>query len=451
MRPLSTSIDLSSYPEPGTDEYNCLTFDEISKLDEFHTFTAEVTSVEPGVSILSMINCEEILDDGDLCFGPIELVRYQVPSEIRWECLECGQKGAITGFEDINSDLSKLSPEEASIILFERYGDEPIDFDLMDEEFNDLGISPDDEEEFVNWFVNVGTEDKGLIMNQMGIDIDQINREFGQSAGGLEQASLYNLLVCDWDDPKAPLQLNRNLKPDEIERTFFFHNARIFLIKAQRDGIGLTKNGNLKQKEILELIDEGIWPDGYIDRIKEYNKVINEYDIWLLHTLRIMLEISGLVRKSKDKLVGVKKRAVITEIEKAGELFSLLFVSYFRMMNIAYLTNSYQDYKYVQESVPYTLFRLQQLAAKWISSDELAEKTLLITAQQELLDSLKFEFQTKGNEFYDLILKPLELFGVIESKLTEKTDKWHPRPDRFRKTPLFDKFITVRFPTKFDV
>jgi hypothetical protein len=51
------------------------------------------------------------------------------------------------------------------------------------------------------------------------------------------------------------------------------------------------------------------------------------------------------------------------------------------------------------------------MAENWISGDELAVNTLLNTAQQELLDSLKFEFQMLENEFYDLILEPLELLG----------------------------------------
>lgn len=263
MCPTTTSVDLSIYPEPGTDEYNFLPDEEKSRLEEFHIYTAEATSVDPGVPVLSMIDCGEVTDDGNYCIGPVELVRLRVPSQVRWECLECGQTGTITGFENSTCDLSGLSPEEAENVLFERYGYEPIEDDFMDDEFEDFNFTPEEEENFVNWLVNAGRKDKEQLLNELGIDIDQINREFSRISGGLEPDTLYRLLVSDWEDSKAPLQLSRTLKAGDVEHTFFFHNARNFLIKAQKNGIGLTTRGNLKRKEILDLIESGIWYDGY--------------------------------------------------------------------------------------------------------------------------------------------------------------------------------------------
>lgn len=445
MSPIITSVDLSKYPEPGTDEYNFLPSEEQFRLDEFHTYTAEATSVEPGIPVLSMINCGEVLDDGDYCYGPVELVRYQVPSQIRWTCLECGQKGTIIGFENSISDLSGLSREEAETVLYERYGEEPIDDDLIDNEFDLFEIPPEEEEDFVKWFVNISQEEKEQILNHLGVDIDQINHEFGRTTGGLEPDKLYQLLISDWENPKGPLQLNRNLNADDVEHTFFFHNARNILVKAQKNGIGLTERGNLKRKEILEYIENGIWPDGYIERVKEYNKVINEHDIWLLHSLRILLEVAGLVRKYKGKLAGLKKNAAITEENQAGELYCRLFITYFRSMNIAYLPNFWQDFNLIQECVPYTLFRLQQKASGWTPGDALFRETLLMNAQAEAFESLLYDFQKPEELFYDLVLRPLELFGIIESKLTGEPGRWFSRPNQFRKTPLFDKLITFRF------
>lgn len=135
----------------------------------------------------------------------------------------------------------------------------------------------------------------------------------------------------------------------------------------------------------------------------------------------------------------------MTDIEHSGELYSHLFTTYFRSMNIAYLPNSWQDFNHVQESVPYTLFRLQEIASGWTSGEKLFRETLLTTAKTKIFESLISDFENPEDLFYDLVLRPLVLFGIIESKLTGKTDTWFPRPNQFRKTPLFDKALLFKF------
>lgn len=448
MSSSKTFVDLSLYPDPGSDEFFLLPVNEQWWLEDYHTLTEEATAVPAGTKVISVACCMEVYRDGELCQGALEVVRLQMPSEIRWECLHCGRSGVITGFEKSTSDLSGLPEEEAQQYLDEKYGspfgelEERDDDDFRNFDFDAMAAR---EDEFINWFINLQPEEKEELLAELDVDIDEINRRFETSTGGLDPGRLQDLLLSDWEDPGSSVVLSRNLRAGEVKNSLFFHNARTMLLKVQNAGrLELTPAGNLKRKHISELIEECVWPEGYIEKIMEYNKVINEENIWLLHIIRVLLDLGGLIRNVKGKLLPVKKRADLSLKSKKGELFRHLFITYFRSMRISYLSYSYMEYNIVQESIPFTLYRLQQLADDWISGEELAENALLVSAQFELESTIHYSFQTPGWILYNLVLRPLELFGLIESRHSEKPDHSYIPPDQFRKTPLFDKFITFR-------
>ncbi len=450
MSATETFVNLSKYPDPDSDEFFSLSLDEQIRLEDYHAFTREATAVKPGTRVISCLWCEEEDERGDLCEGHIEVVRIEQPGEIRWKCRRCGQHGKITGFENGPGDLSDLTEEEASQIIEDMYGthvDEEsrlgfadfLDIDGLIEEFEE------DADAFLKWFINLPPEEIEKFLDEKGIDINEPDEPFEKHAGGLNPSQLYNLLACNWEKNDGPLRLNGKLTAKDVSGSILFHNARTMLLKAQEeDGLGLTKTGNLQRKPISELMPVCIWPEGYLEAVKRYNKVVNEHDIWLLHTTRIMLEIAGLLRKYKGKLKGVKKQAGLSLGSRSGELYRYLFITYFRKMNISYLTNNIYDYPNVQQSIPFALYRLRQLAGDWVSINEVTEKILLPLAYDDIDIHTTLYSKPEWN-VYSLILKPLELFGLIETRKTDTEPKWYYEPDQCRKTPLFDKFISFRF------
>jgi hypothetical protein len=441
-------VDLSSYPDINSDEFHFLSIDEQYELEDYHTLTEEATAVPPGQKVLCRDFCVVEKGEFEMCEGDVEVVRLQVPQQIRWKCLKCGHNGIITGFENSSSNLSGLSREEVIAYMSEKYGD-PFDMesgpgfdDFTEDEFPIM--SPEEEEDFVNWFNSLDENDRQAILADSGIDIDQMTDTFRETTGGLDPGKLYELLSADWEDPDGPVHLNGKLSAAELENSILFRNSRALLLKAQEgNGIGLTQAGNMRRKPISELIPECIWPEGYIEMVKQYNKVINEHDVWLLHSFRILLQLAGLVQKHKGRLKGVKKNAKFSLKSRSGELYRHLFITYFRKMNISYLTNQYDDYPYLQETVPYILYRTQQLADDWIPFDDLAEQVLLPSSYQEIISNNIYSTNF-GDEIYMMVLKALELFGIIETRKSGDKPDWRYFPDQCRKTPLFDKFITFR-------
>jgi hypothetical protein len=452
MSAIETFVNLSEYPGPESDEFFSLSLDEQIRLEDYHTFSLEATAVKPGTRVISWLWCEEEDEHGDLCEGDIELVRIEVPGEILWKCRRCGQNGKITGFENGPGDLSDLPEEEARQFVEDLYG---ITMNIEEEssmsfaDFLDIeGLIEEfegDPEAFLSWFMSLPPDEIEKILDEMGMDINDPDWSFEDQTGGLDPNQLYNLLAGDWDKNDGPLRLNDKLTAKDVSGSILFHNARAVLLKAQKeDGLGLTKTGNLQRKPISELMPVCIWPDNYLDNVKRFNKVVNEHDIWLLHTTRILLEIANLLRKYKSKMMAMKKHADLSLGSRSGELYRHLFITYFRKMNISYLTNNVYDYPNVQECIPFVLYRLQHLAGDWISIKELPLKILLPLAYDDI--TFRSNLYSKPEWIvYTLIIKPLELFGLIETRKTGDDPDWVYNPDQCRKTLLFDKFISFRY------
>jgi len=447
-----TFVHLSDYPDPESDEFLTLSLDEQFDLEDYHIFTQEATAVKPGIWVISHLWCEQVDEQGDLCEGDIGLVRSEKPAEIRWKCGRCGQHGKITGFKHGESDLSDLPNGQARQFIEDTYG-----IGLETDEESGLGFAnfldiegvledfEGDFESFLDWFMDLPVVEQENFLDDMGLDLNALGPVFIEMTGGLNPNQLFDLLMCEWEKNDGPMQLNRDLTKKDLGDSILFHNARTMLLKAQKeDGLGITQTGNLQRKPISELIPDCIWPDGYLEAVKQHNKKVNEHDIWLLHISRIMLQASGLIRKHKGKLKAVKLHAELSLSSNSGELYWELFSVYFKKINISYLSNNMFDYPNVQENVPFALYRLHKLADDWVSITELKEKIFLPMAYNDIAEQTRL-FMKPEWFVYSLMLKPLELFGLIETRTN--TDEPEPSylPDQCRKTPLFDKFISFRF------
>lgn len=436
-------IDLSEYPEPHTDEFYLLPEELQDLLDNCLLFTEEATAVPPGKAVVSRLLCEVELKKYYECGGKIDLKRRKYSGEIEWKCRNCGTEGIITGYEGCNWDLSDIPEQYAQQYLFDKYDEgmeeipvlEGLPFDIKD---------PEQNEELFNWLDNLDDGDKEKMIKLIEERFRELDRRFEEANGGLNPLQLHYLLAYDWDSPQNPIVLRDDLPFDEIEQTFFYHNARAFLLGllAEKE-FELTPSGNLKRKYIPPLLDEGIWPDNYVKTLHTYNKVLNESDVWLLHIIRVLLELSGLIRKQQNKLKPVQKHIHLTEKEHAGALYKLLFKTYFRKMNVSYMPN-YEELLLFQEGIPFILYRLNQLADDWLSSVDVMRKSLMEISRLELLRSLRFDFEKPEDKLYELVLRPLELFGLIESDYTE-SKQLSVRPDRSRKNGLFNRFIQFDF------
>lgn len=124
----------------------------------------------------------------------------------------------------------------------------------------------------------------------------------------------------------------------------------------------------------------------------------------------------------------------------AGRLFSLLFKTFFRRFNLAYL-DRLSDSPMVQEMAAYYLFRLSRFGENWMLLRSVMDEIMLPWALPE--DEGPYRHLKEDALLHHRLIAPLESFGLLE----KRNIPGNGRTDSFnlleiRKTPLFDRFIT---------
>lgn len=243
------------------------------------------------------------------------------------------------------------------------------------------------------------------------------------------------MLNCDWTDPESPIYLKSTLSYSQLENCFFFFNAREFLILlTEEEEFYLTNSGILKRRIVRELIDRFQWPDQYLEEATWFKSNPDETDVWLLHGIRILLDLSGLIKQS-DKSYRLNEGLMhLLDEENSCQLYRLLFSTYFKEMNLGYLGSTI-ELPHLQYSVPFILYKLQRLAKSWISVEELLPDILLYSVTLELnLENV--DNRIALDLLYDDLFTPLEHFSLIECRQRDTIT-----PVEIRITPLFDTFL----------
>jgi len=182
------------------------------------------------------------------------------------------------------------------------------------------------------------------------------------------------------------------------------------------------------------------WPTGFLEDLRSFRKAWNEEDVFLLHTLRVVLALAGFVRKVKGSFRITKKGERLTQERAAGELYATLFQAFFRKFNLAYL-DRLPECLGVQQTIAYSLFMVSRHATNWISPQQLARKLFLPAVSAEILPS-PYGTDDEALISETRVLRPLVRFGLIECQHSEERALFRLPLGRFRKTVLFDAFLT---------
>ena len=95
----------------------------------------------------------------------------------------------------------------------------------------------------------------------------------------------------------CPIKLNHDIQLSQIRLSPIFNISYSLLEKINESGkIKLTARGNLPGKTLRAIYDEGLFPDSMIE--SGIAKLTTETDWMILHTIHIVLKLSGLARKN---------------------------------------------------------------------------------------------------------------------------------------------------------
>ena len=272
--------------------------------------------------------------------------------------------------------------------------------------------------------------------------VDQANQQPLDALGGLTPDAAHELFGNDWTAATPGLQLREDLPLQRLDEAAVIHNARILLTTLGSDGTRATARGNLNRAFVKKMVDALVWPEGYVDDLFHYNKVLNEGDVWLLESLRVNLELAGLVRKYRGRFVITRRGLSLLNDHRAGELFARLFRTWFRKYNLAY-RDRLPEIPEFQDSVAFPLWRLSHLAKDWHRVEETVPQLLLpeVAAMIPVIDDHDFRPLLLRTRF----LAPLEHFGLVRCELDPMMPKFLLSAARFRPTRLLGEFMHFTF------
>lgn len=246
------------------------------------------------------------------------------------------------------------------------------------------------------------------------------NRTPDPEMGGLSPAAVAHLLYTEWNTPGAAVQLNSELPLSDIQQSVLFRQARTMLRAIHKaGGIKATSGGNLPRRFVDEMVDAMLEP-GEVAHLRKWNKVLNEQDVRAVHMCRVVAETSHVLHLYRKKFMVPKKKAHLLQDEGAGQLYSQLFLHFYRRFNLAYDSVIGPELSALQDGIPYSLYRLGELAGEWWTLEHLVDELVLPGIRDVLQRELCARPHTYGDELDRAvrwrILRSLAEWGLLETR-----------------------------------
>ncbi|MHB1224492.1 MAG: DUF6398 domain-containing protein [Gemmatimonadaceae bacterium] len=261
--------------------------------------------------------------------------------------------------------------------------------------------------------------------------------------GGLSPADVQLLLDADWTSAASAIRLDTSLSLADLACSRTLDDARLVLgMMAEQGSVKATPKGNLPRVFVAAFRDR-MGPRGSDFEEREHGRggpshALNEEDAFSLHIARLLVELAGLVKRRKGVFSRTRRGEKLTDSGNAGELFAALVHAHFRLLSLAYLDAAAPAPGF-QYTIGYTLYQFGRSAVDWKPADELVDALVLPAVVDELpvseyFDSAGFILQTR-------FLRPLEGFGLAESRELAREPGEVLTRREWRKTPLFDQVV----------
>lgn len=261
--------------------------------------------------------------------------------------------------------------------------------------------------------------------------------------GGLSPDEMSQLLYGDWTSQGA-LRLNDALPSIELAGAAILADARTLLEFVANEGpLKETTARNLSRAAVATLLPRLRMPSQRrIALAIDEPPPVNEGDVLWLPALRHTMMFAGLLMRRKGLRIAPRGRELLA-VERAGELFALLFRTVFRTLNLC-VFDSDARHRGLQSTIAYSFYKLATVARPWATSESLAESAWLESAKDPPTEWESQNVDFRHYTFRHRVLEPLVQFGLLEDRVLPTEDR---RKDlvEFRLTPLFDRFMRFEF------
>jgi len=259
---------------------------------------------------------------------------------------------------------------------------------------------------------------------------------------GLSSEQMHRLLNFTFESPEVIFfseQFTNNIKAPMF--TLFY----MLVEHISEKGLKPTAKGNLPRNLCREIALHYLGEEKYQEQIR-FGQINKEEDYFDLHVVRLVAELSGLIRKYKGKFILSKKCKNLLTKEDNKQLFLLLLKAYITKFNWGYW-DRYEELNFIQQSFAFTLYLLKQYGEDRLSSEFYADQFLKAfpALLQEVTHTPYFEPEDELKRCYTLrVLKRFTGFLGLAQVEPVGDDELLVKEYSIQKLPLLDEL--VRFP-----
>lgn len=273
------------------------------------------------------------------------------------------------------------------------------------------------------------------IQNQINEIVNDQNNQSIPQFEGYSPAEMHSLLQFPFGSGSR-FQLQK-LPDKEYENIPILNQIKYLANIISKNGeIKLTQRGFLPVKIVADLIEQGFIYDDIIVRMKI--KVYKEMDAMPVHLTRLLMQVSGLVKKKHGKMSMTKAGEKI--MADNDKLLRTIFEKFATRFNWAYF-DLYGENQIGQMGFGFTLILLSKYGQKKRLDSFYADK--YFKAFPRLLETLEPTYgslEEYAARCYSIRTfdRFWDYFGLIK---IEKEGKWLDGTTYIIKTDLFDKLV----------
>jgi hypothetical protein len=229
---------------------------------------------------------------------------------------------------------------------------------------------------------------------------------------GFSPKQMYQIIHFPFED-SCPIKINKEIP---IEDSPIFKIALDLLLILKENKIKLTQKGNLPIKIVKELYERKYYPDSLVE--EGLYKIRLERDWYILHAVKIVLQISGLTKKQRGVLSLTKRGHSLLKQEDYTGLFFEFLKAYSQEFNWGY--SDYIDSENVgQLAFLYSLFLLNKYGDEYRTVDfytdlYLRAFPLFLTQFEE--KNVRYAYEGR------FVNKFSEWFGFAETKMDNSSN-----------------------------
>ena len=207
-------------------------------------------------------------------------------------------------------------------------------------------------------------------------------------------------------------------------------------------GLKATAKGNLPQKLCKEVVIDYRKHLPETDFLHRMN-INREDDFEDLHTARVIMEISGLLRKTKGRFFLTKKYQKIAVKAGFAGIYPLIFKTYCRKFNWGY-RDGYDEIPFIQHSFLFSLYLLNLHGSDWkpflIYEDYYLQAFPMVTEEVTPTSYRSAEDQVRACYSIRTLDRFLHFMGLASIEKSPN-DKAVSREYQIKKMPLLDEVV----------